>query len=447
MSWYAKVTWQEGLFFRPQLFQQQERYFEKYAHMRATPLSPFFFGFTHYRLDPESLALGKVILQSATGVFADGTPFDAPGNTPLPVPLTVRHEHLGQVIFLAVPVRLPNCEETTFDASPESLARYQVFDTELRDTNSVGLAPELVQLSSLRLRLVPEKEMGEAWIGLPLTRVTAIRADGSLELDTTLVPTVTGFGASELLMSWLFKVQDLARMRADALASRLAGSVNSTASAATVSDYLLLQILNCYEPQLKHLLLVPSTSPAEIYQLLLGMAGELSTHLRPGTRRPLTVPSYTHGEPHTCLKPLVDEIHDMLNQVLVRSAQKIMLVEQGHGLSNAVIDPAEMRDFTAVVLAVNAAMPPDVLQQRFQTQAKAGPSEKLQDLVRSHLPGIGLQAMPVAPRQIPYNAGYLYFELTQNGPLWEEVARFGGLALHVAGDFPQLDLQLWGVRG
>jgi type VI secretion system protein ImpJ len=447
MSWYAKVTWQEGLFFRPQLFQQQERYFEKYAHMRASPLSPFFFGFTQYRLDPESLALGKVILQSASGVFADGTPFDAPGNTPLPAPLTVRHEHLGQVIFLAVPVRLPNCEETSFDAAPDSLARYQVFETELRDTNSIGLAPELIQLSSLRLRLVPEKELGEAWIGLPLTRVTAIRADGSLELDTTLVPTVAGFGASELLMSWLFKIQDLARMRADALARRLAGSDNSTASAATVSDYLLLQILNCYEPQLKHLLVVPSTSPADVYQMLLGMAGELATHLRPATRRPASVLPYTHGEPHTCLKPLVDEIHVMLNQVLVRSAQKISLVEQGHGMSNAVIDPAEMRDFTAVVLAVNAAMPPDVLQQRFQTQAKAGPSEKLQDLVRSHLPGIGMQAMAVAPRQIPYNAGYLYFELTQNGPLWEEVARHGGLALHVAGEFPQLDLQLWGVRG
>ncbi len=80
-----------------------------------------------------------------------------------------------------------------------------------------------------------------------------------------------------------------------------------------------------------------------------------------------------HGEPHTCLKPLVDKIHAMLNQVLVRSAQKITLIEQGHGMSNAVIDPAEMRDFTAVVLGVNVAMPPDVLQQGFQTQAKAGP--------------------------------------------------------------------------
>nr|WP_167359270.1 type VI secretion system baseplate subunit TssK [Burkholderia diffusa] len=31
-------------------------------------------------------------------------------------------------------------------------------------------------------------------------------------------------------------------------------------------------------------------------------------------------------------------------------------------------------------------------------------------------------------------------------PLWEEVVRHGGLALHVAGDFPSLKLELWGVR-
>lgn len=88
-----------------------------------------------------------MIVKSATGVFADGTPFDAPGNTPLPPPLTIRPEHLDQVIYLAVPVRLPNCEETTFSNTADSMARYQVFDTELRDSNSVGLAPESVQLN------------------------------------------------------------------------------------------------------------------------------------------------------------------------------------------------------------------------------------------------------------------------------------------------------------
>lgn len=330
MSWYAKVAWQEGLFFRPQLFQQQDRYFEKYAHMRAAPLSPFFFGFSHYALDLESLALGKVIVKSAAGVFADGSPFDAPGNTPLPPPLTIRPEHLDQVIYLAVPVRLPNCEETTFENTPDSLARYLVFDTELRDTNSIGLAPEPVQLSNLRLRLMPEKELGDAWIGLALTRVKTIRADGSIELDDTLVPPVSGYGASGLLTSWVTKIHDLARLRANALAQRLAGTDDTTASAATVTDYLLLQILNRYEPLLLHMLRVPTTSPADVYALLISMAGELSTHLRTDTRRPLdTHPPYQHTTPHMCLKPVVDDTHRLLNAVLVRSAQSIALEDHG----------------------------------------------------------------------------------------------------------------------
>ncbi|KWB82946.1 type VI secretion system baseplate subunit TssK [Burkholderia ubonensis] len=447
MSWYAKVVWQEGLFFRPQLFQQQERYFEKYAHLRVTPLSPFFFGFTHFTLDVDALALGKVNAKSLAGVFVDGTPFDSPGNAPLPLPLTIRPEHLDQVIYLAVPVRLPNCEETTFDEQSNSLARYQVFDTELRDTNSIGLGAESVQLSNLRLRLLPEKELGDAWIGLALTRVKTIRADGSVELDDTLVPPVSGYGASDLLTSWVTRIRDLMHLRANALARRLVGTDEAAASAATVTDYLLLQILNRYEPLLQHVLQVPATSPADVYTLLIGMAGELSTHLRTGTRRPLeSYPSYQHTAPHVCLKPIVDDTQQLLNAVLVRSAQNIPFGEPEQGMRNAVIDPVEMESFASIVLAVHASMPPDVLQQQFMAKAKVGPSDKLPGLVRSHLPGVGLQAMPVPPRQIPFNAGYIYYELTQGGPLWEEILRHGGLALHVAGDFPSLKLELWGVR-
>lgn len=448
MSWHNKVVWNEGLFMRPQLFQQQERYLEHFAHKRAAPLSPFFFGFTHYALDTEALALGKAIVKSASGVFPDGTPFDAPGSTPPPTPLTVRPEHLEQLIYLAVPIRVPNGEETTFDNASDSLARYAVFNTDLRDTNSIGQGSQKIQLSNLRLRLLPEKEMTDAWIGLALTRVKTIRADGSIVLDDTLVPPVSAYGASSLLDSWLAKIHDLTRLRAIALARRLTGTDGKAGTAAEVSDYLLLQTLNRYEPLLQHLRCVPTTSPSDLYALLISMAGELSTYVRTTTRRPLdSHPPYQHTAPYECLKPVVDDTHLLLNAVLVRSAQSIELMDAGHGMRNAVVDPAEIHGFTSVVLAVSAAMPPDTLLQQFSAQAKFGPSERLPDLVRGHLPGIALQALPVPPRQIPFNAGYVYYELSRVGPLWEDVERRGGLALHIAGNFPSLKLELWGIRG
>jgi type VI secretion system protein ImpJ len=447
MSWYNKVTWGEGLFMRPQQFQQQERYLEHFAHKRAAALSPFFFGFGSYEIDREALALGKVIIKSASGLFADGTPFDSPADTPPPPPLTIRPEHLEQVIFLAVPIRVPNGIETSFDSSADSLARYNVFNVELRDTNSIGQAPQPIQLCNLRLRLLPEKELTDAWIGLPITKVKALRADGSITLDDTLVPPVCGYGASSLLTTWVERICDLTKLRADALAKRLTGSDGKAGSVAEVSDYLLLQTLNRYERVLRFTRHVDTTSPADLYVLFDSMAGELSTWVRPATRRPLeSHPVYQHTEPYVCLKPVVDDLQWLLNAVLVRSAQRIELEDAGYGMRNAVVDPSELRSFQSLVLGVSAQMPADALAQQFAISAKAGPSERLPDLVRAHLPGITLQGLPVPPRQIPFNAGYVYYELLPEGPLWDQVLQYGGIALHVAGEFPALKLELWGVR-
>ena len=65
MTWTNKITWSEGLFLRPQLFQQQERYLEHYTDQRARPLGSFFWGFANYRIDVESLRLGKLVLAQA----------------------------------------------------------------------------------------------------------------------------------------------------------------------------------------------------------------------------------------------------------------------------------------------------------------------------------------------------------------------------------------------
>ena len=57
-----------------------------------------------------------------------------------------------------------------------------------------------------------------------------------------------------------------------------------------------------------------------------------------------------------------------------------------------------------------------------------------------------LRALPVAPRQLPFHAGFHYFELDRGGELWKQLERSGSLALHVAGDFPGLELELWAIR-
>ena len=65
MSAYNKVVWSEGLFLRPQHFQQPERYLEFHAHQRSLAAEPFFWGFRELRLDVAALAVGTLAMCAA----------------------------------------------------------------------------------------------------------------------------------------------------------------------------------------------------------------------------------------------------------------------------------------------------------------------------------------------------------------------------------------------
>jgi type VI secretion system protein ImpJ len=72
--------------------------------------------------------------------------------------------------------------------------------------------------------------------------------------------------------------------------------------------------------------------------------------------------------------------------------------------------------------------------------------ERIRQLVNAALPGIELKPLPVAPRQIPFRAGYTYFELDQHSQFWKEMSSSGGFAMHVGGDFPGLEMEFWAIR-
>jgi hypothetical protein len=89
------------------------------------------------------------------------------------------------------------------------------------------------------------------------------------------------------------------------------------------------------------------------------------------------------------------------------------------------------------VLAVKADVPAETLRRNFPHQAKVGPVEQIAQLVNVALPGIGLRPLPVAPRQLPYLANAVYFEMEHNGPHWKQMQQpggSGGIAIYVPGE-------------
>jgi type VI secretion system protein ImpJ len=174
------------------------------------------------------------------------------------------------------------------------------------------------------------------------------------------------------------------------------------------------------------------------------MAGDLATFR--DKRRPATYPKYLHPQPEKCFPQLMGELRASLSTVLETTAIPIELQARKYGVHVAVIPDQELIRTAGFVLAVNAQVPAEQLRARFPSQTKLGPVEKLRDLVNLQLPGIALKPLPVAPRQIPFHAGFNYFEMDRSGEMWKQLEKSGGLAMHIAGEFPGLEMECWAIR-
>jgi len=110
------------------------------------------------------------------------------------------------------------------------------------------------------------------------------------------------------------------------------------------------------------------------------------------------------------------------------------------------LEDRRLIDQADFILAVRANLPPQTLRQMFVQKAKVVSLESLNEVVPLQLPGIPLVPLPVAPRDLPFHAGFTYFELDRRDPTWAAMKTSNGFGIHVAGEFPGLELQFWAIR-
>ncbi|MGW8392304.1 type VI secretion system baseplate subunit TssK [Pseudoduganella sp. HUAS MS19] len=443
MSWESKVIWSEGMFLQPQHFQQHERYLEKLIEARARPARSHGWGFLSMQVDEAALAMGKVALTTGSGLFPDGTPFDFPATHAAPAPLNIPASARDQLVMLAVPMRRKGCPESDAgQAGQGNLARYSVTELEVTDHTSNNSSP--IQVGQMRLSLLLESERTDAYACLGVLRLSERRADNQLLLDKHYIPPSLAIRDNATLAAYCDELHGLLHQRGEELAAQLAQP--GRGGVAEVADFMLLQAVNRHEPVFAHYCRTALFHPEELFIAMLALAGDLSTFSRE-SRRPAQQPAYEHDNLERSFAPLMSELRSALSMVLHRSAVPIELLDKKYGVRLAQVPDRDLLKSAGFVLAVNAQLPSETLRTRFPSQVKLGPVERIRDLVNLALPGIPLHSMPVAPRQIPYHAGFNYFEVERGGDLWQQLERSGGLAMHIAGDFPGLELEFWAIKG
>ncbi|NNG05227.1 MAG: type VI secretion system baseplate subunit TssK [Inquilinus sp.] len=443
MSWDNKVVWSEGMFLRTLHFQQQARYAEKLLNARAEGLRPYGWGLSELQINRELLATGKFAVTACRGVLPDGTPFSIPDDVPHPPPLAVPENTRDCIVYLTLPVRQPGGIEVDAADQEETVARYATSEFEAVDTNAGSETVAPVQVGKLRLRYGLQTDELAGYVTIGVARIVEVRPDKTITLDEKFVPACLDCVVSPVLTGYVNELQGLFRQRGEALAGR--ASEAGSRGAAEIADFLMLLLVNRYEPLMVHYGAVDNLHPETFYATAVQMAGELATFTSK-SRRPDTFAEYRHDDLQATFTPVMASIRQSLSQVLEQTAIAIPLQARKYGIRVGVIADRSLLANATFVLAVRAEMKTETVRRSFPNQVKIGPVEQIRELVNVALPGIAVRPLPVAPRQIPYHAGVTYFELDRSSKYWKGLSSSGGLAIHLAGDFSAVEMECWAIR-
>ena len=440
MSWYSKVAWQEGLFLQPHHLQQNDRYIEKLIEGRNRYSTPYPWGFSDVQMDRDMAQQGRVGVRAMTGVFPDGTPFNAPDIHELPPPIDVEEESDGMAVWLTLPDLVSNERETSMAGEMGSATRYVLSSETVTDSASAMRVEHEIEVAQPRLALEIRRKPKPGFQNLKLAEILEVR-DKTVVLDEAFAPPVLSTHAHPVTNGWLDRTIGWVETKLESL-SRYAADP-SAGGGLQAADYFMLLALNREVNVLRHYRNSRYVHPERLYELLLKISGEMWSFDQ-DQRLAQEYEAYDHDNLKDTFEPVLRDIQRLLSRDLGRATRLPMTQVQRNSYLAQVADRNLFRDATFVI-EVEASRPLTEIQMQFPDLCKIGPNTRMNEIVNNNLPGIGLVHTPTPPRQIRAVSKNVYFILDKNTPLWREFSTAPGVGLHFAGDWPDLVLELWAI--
>ncbi|WP_028944762.1 type VI secretion system baseplate subunit TssK [Pseudomonas vranovensis] len=438
-----KVVWSEGMFLQPQHFQQLQRHSKAQLIQAVHAIHPDAWGFTALKIDPAQLLMGRITLIECSGILPDGTLFDLDSQALARASFVVPEGARELEVVLALPMTTVSCTEVEREPGANSLARYRLVEAVVPDCNAEGSEHATLQVARLNLRLARQQDVAPTHAYLGAVRVLERSPSGEVRLDEGFIAPVLNWRLAHPLAVFVDEFLGRVKQRGYMLATNM--GVPGLGGVAEVQHFLMLQTVNRAESVLSHLASYPQLHPEQLYRELVGIAGELAIFSE-ADKRPKGYPAYRHDRLADTFEPVMQGLAYTLSAQAGTDVVPLVLNDREHGIRFAAVHDSGLYATARFVLAVRAQIPDDELRKTFPSCLKIGPGERVADLVDLQLPGLDVCVLPAAPRELPYYAGFSYFELQNDHPLWQALKAGAGFGLHVAGDFPGLQLAFWAIK-
>ncbi|OOF62205.1 type VI secretion system baseplate subunit TssK [Rodentibacter pneumotropicus] len=445
MSLSNRVLWKEGLFIRPQHFQQESRFLTSQLK-QIIDISAYNLGFGSLILDQQQLTYGKFALTQCKGVMPDGTLFDLPLTDSLPSPITISSSLIGETIYLCLPlVAIGESEVKCLANNSDMLdSKSEIIFTEIKDIHSEN--GNYAQIELLKNQYFFKSSLDDLsnYVSLPIAKIKDISLEHQVVLDEDFYPMSLHISAMPLFARKLSELSDLIGLRAQNIVNRIGRPEQS--GVADVNDFLMLLTLNRVLPIIKNIVKLGKSHPLSVYEFLASLRSELATFVLK-ERFSETFYDYLHDNPAQSLNPLFSDIKSYLSVVTNAKVIPLPIVAHQYGIYTAQVNDPLLYSTAEFIIAIKAHLQPELLKNQFVQQTKISSIEQINQLVHLQLPGVPVHALPVAPRYLPYHSGFMYFQLDKTSPYWENLIRSSGFGFHITGDYPGLEIELWAIRG
>lgn len=438
-----KIVWTEGMFLQPQHLQYQEKYLERLINNRPSIDGLSNWGLLEYEIDHHLLSLGKFALSSCKGIFPDGTAFDTHLEGYVPPPIDIPQEMNNKIIFLGIPLKQAGMPEVGFTEKHYATSRYFLENVEVANIHSDSNDVTEVQMGRLWLRYILEGQDLGGYSCIPIARVLEVMPDKKVRLDHNFLPSCLDIHAIPKLEDFTKDLLSLFYNRGKTLAE--AQSELGTSGATEIMDFMLLMIINRSEALLKFYTYKKGVHPEIFYLYLIELLSSLSIFYDK-SRRIKPWPIYRHHDLQSCFEPIILELKQAFSLMVLHSALALPLESKNFGLWRSLLPDKNLLNQADFVLGVRAELPNHELCEQVVKQVKVAPLETIENLVVHSLPGIGLEPLMIPPREIPLNAGFLYFLLDKENAGWHDLFKSSSIAVHFGNQFPGLQVQLWAIR-
>lgn len=370
----AKILWGEGLFLRPQHFQQQDAHVEAQLKRTLLAANPFAWGVRDLDIDIESLKNGILRFNRISAILPNGNFFLAPeaDQLPAPLPLNANISDGGAITFhLALNHINTHGGNSVENIAESGQARFLIVQRAATDLHTDAAEADVATLSQIA-HLKSDSDNRDAFLTMPITRIRRTSSN-SFEIDPAFVPPSISLRSAPSLYAMLRRQIDALLAKVEALYGfhREPSKNVIEFRSGDIASFWLLHTASSACATLTHLFRNPDTSPERLFQELLRLAGGLMTFSKGYTLNDL--PGYDHLQPGACFTRLDQILRDLLDTVISTRFFAINLTQPKPAFYTGHLDSEKIDSETAFYLSVTAAHPQSEIVESIPMRIKLGP--------------------------------------------------------------------------